>query len=386
MSGRVFIHVQHLLGSGHVRRAAAIGTTLAARGFDVEIASGGPPIPGLTTGGARLFQLPPLRVRDASFQVLIDENGRPVDESWRAMRRDRLLARCKTHLPDVVITELFPFGRRALEFELLPLIDLVRSMRPRPLIVCSLRDVLVAPRDPEKTARAVRRAREWFDRILVHGDPGLIDLPASYPAARALADKITYTGYVASPPCADAPPGDGDGEVLVSAGGGAVGARLFGAALGARQAGAAAGRTWRLLLGSDLPAADRAQLMAAAGPGLVAEPARTDFVSLLRRCHVSVSQAGYNTVVDLMETNARAVLVPFATEGETEQSQRAAALHARGWAELMAEAELSPQRLAAAIERVATRPPSSVATVNCAGALETARTIERLLSRPSGTP
>ncbi|HEX9463170.1 MAG TPA: glycosyltransferase [Alphaproteobacteria bacterium] len=381
MTGRVFIHVQHLLGSGHARRTAAIGAALAARGFDVEIASGGPPVPGLTTGDAHLFQLPPLRARDASFKTLIDENGRPVDDTWRAMRRDRLLACCRAHRPDVVVTELFPFGRRGLEFELLPLIDLVRSMRPRPLILCSLRDVLVAPRDPEKTERTIRRARDWFDGILVHGDPRLIELPASYPAAQALADRITYTGYVASPPCAEAPSGDGAGEVLVSAGGGAVGARLFSAALSARQAGAAAGRAWRLLLGSDLPAADRARLIADAGPGLVVEPARPDFVSLLRRCHVSVSQAGYNTAVDLMETNARAVLVPFASEGETEQTQRALALQARGWAELVAEAELSPQHLAAAIDRAATQPPPALNTLNCAGALETARTIERLMSR-----
>lgn len=380
MSGRVFIHVQHLLGSGHVRRAAAIGAGLAARGFDVEIASGGPAIPGLTTGGARLTQLPALRVKDASFKTLIDEQGRIVDDGWRRARRERLLALCRARRPDVVITELFPFGRRALEFELLPLIELARSARPRPLILCSLRDVLVAPRDPAKSARAVQRARDWYDRVLVHGDPRLIELPDSYPPAREIGDRIIYTGYVASVANAEAPAGDGADEVLVSAGGAAVGARLFDAALGARKEGAAAGDRWRFLLGNDLAPADRARFLAAAGPGLIVEPARTDFASLLRRCRISVSQAGYNTAVDLIETDARAVLVPFATEGETEQTQRAMAMAARGWAEVVPETELSAARLAAAIDRASSAPRRDAEILDCTGAAATARIVEQLLA------
>ena len=380
MTARVFIHVQHLLGSGHVRRAAAIGAGLAAHGFDVEIASGGPAIPGLTTGSARLTQLPALRVKDSSFKTLIDEQGRIVDDAWLSTRRERLLTLCMAQRPDVVITELFPFGRRALEFELLPLIDRARSLRPRPLILSSLRDVLVAPRDPAKSARAVQRARDWYDRILVHGDPRLIELADSYPPSRELADRLIYTGYVTSVTSAKAPAGDGDNEVLVSAGGAAVGARLFDAALAARKEGSASGHRWRLLLGNDLAPVDRARFLAAAGPGLIVEPARTDFAGLLRRCHVSVSQAGYNTAVDLIETNARAVLVPFATEGETEQTQRAMAMAARGWAEVVPEAELNAARLAAAIDTASTAPRRGAEVLDCTGAAATARIVEQLLA------
>jgi predicted glycosyltransferase len=42
--------------------------------------------------------------------------------------------------------EMFPFGRRRFHFELEPLLDHCYSKSPRPLILCSTRDVLVTPR------------------------------------------------------------------------------------------------------------------------------------------------------------------------------------------------------------------------------------------------
>ncbi|MCH8110355.1 MAG: glycosyl transferase, partial [Proteobacteria bacterium] len=42
---RVFFYVQHLLGIGHLRRAATITRAMAARGLDVTVASGGSEIP-----------------------------------------------------------------------------------------------------------------------------------------------------------------------------------------------------------------------------------------------------------------------------------------------------------------------------------------------------
>jgi len=380
MKGRVFIHVQHLLGTGHTRRAAAVAAALADAGLEVVMASGGPPVAALVIGRAHLIQLPALRARDSSFKELIDEHGRPVDEVWRAARRDQVLAHVRAFRPDVLITELFPFGRRLIEFELVPLIETARALHPRPLVLSSLRDILVAPRDAAKAAEAVRRTKAWYDAVLVHGDPALLDLPASYPAADAVADKTFYTGYIAAHPGPEAPVGDGVDEIIVSAGGGVVGAALFDAAVAARRSGVAAGRRWRFLVGGDLPATARERLAASANEALIVEPARPDFVSLLRRCHVSVSQAGYNTAMDIVEAKVRAVLVPFATEGETEQTQRAAAFAACGWAEVVREAELGGGRLGQAITAAATRPFVE-RRLNCDGARETVRIVTQLLEQ-----
>ena len=53
-----------------------------------------------------------------------------------------------------------------------------------------------------------------------------------------------------------------------------------------------------------------------------AEARRADFRALLRNATLSISQAGYNTVVDTLCWADRAVLVPFGTDRETEQTDR----------------------------------------------------------------
>jgi len=91
MTARVFFYVQHLLGIGHLRRAAALARTLAAGGFDVLLVSGGAPVDGLALGGARLHQLPPVRAADARLKELARLDGAPVDEAFRARRTRQLL-------------------------------------------------------------------------------------------------------------------------------------------------------------------------------------------------------------------------------------------------------------------------------------------------------
>ncbi|HEX2116753.1 MAG TPA: glycosyltransferase [Alphaproteobacteria bacterium] len=380
MTARVLFHVQHLLGSGHLRRAAAIASALADAGFEVELVSGGFPVRDLDCGAARLIQLPPARAADESFKTLLGERGAPVDDAWRTARREALLARFEAFAPDVVITELFPLGRRVLSFELVPLLEAAHHRAPRPLILASVRDVLARKDDQRKTAEMIARVHAWYDHVLVHGDPALLPLGASFPEAR-IAGRVVYTGYVGGPAKPAPPGGEGEGEVIVSVGGGAVGARLLEAAVVARPLSAAGNRPWRLLLGADLPTDARERLQGAADAGCIVEPARRDFPGLLARCHVSVSQAGYNTVMDVLTARARAVLVPFAAANETEQSVRANALARRGWAVVCDEAGLTAPILAAAIDRAAALERPDASALRRDGARETARRVSEWLVR-----
>jgi predicted glycosyltransferase len=66
---------------------------------------------------------------------------------------------------------------------------------------------------------------------------------------------------------------------------------------------------------------------------------------------LSISQAGYNTVVETLVHGDRAVLVPFATARETEQRRRAQTLAERGLVQTVSADGLDGAILAAAIER-----------------------------------
>src|SRR5262249_5048456 len=157
----------------------------------------------------------------------------PLDSALEAERRQLVLDAFARSRPQVVVTETYPFGRRALRFELEPLIETVRAAAPRPALVASIRDILVAKPDPAKRRAMVERFQPVYDRVLGHADPRLIRLEASLPEAAELAGRIHYTGFVAPA----AMPADGagsampSGEVVVSAGGGVVGAALLRAAL-----------------------------------------------------------------------------------------------------------------------------------------------------------
>lgn len=374
---RVLFHVQHLLGTGHLRRAASIAAALAEAGLEVTLASGGMPVADIGTGGARLFQLPPLKALDERFSGLADADGRPIGERERAVRRDRLLALYREMRPHALVIEAYPFARRQLEFELLPLLAAARRTEPRPLVVSSVRDI-VQRKSAERMAAMAERAAREFDLVLVHGDPAIVPFEASFPAASQLADRLHYTGYVASPAVARGRPGDpGWGEVVVSAGGGAVGATLLAAALAARPLTRLAAATWRLLAGPNLGAADFARLADRAPGGVIVERARPDFSQLLANCAVSVSQAGYNTATDILAAGVRSVLVPFAGEGETEQGQRAERLARLGFARVVAEDDLGPDTLAAAVEAALDAPAPATSRPRMDGAEESARLLVR---------
>ena len=371
---RVLFHVQHLLGIGHWRRAAALADAMQHAGLAVTVLAGGTPEGSPGGAGFATIQLPPARAADAGFTSIVDEAGRPIDDEFRARRRAGVLAAFDRVRPHVVLIESFPFGRRAFRFELLPLIEAARRAAPCPAVIASVRDVLVTRDDPARAADIVATVRRDFDAVLVHGDPALIALEASFPAAVDIADRLRYTGYVA------APGGDDDGvagtgEVIVSAGGGAVGRALLRTALAARPLSPLAGARWRLLAGPHLPDADYAALAIAlpADGSVTLERFRDDFPALLRRCALSISQAGYNTTLDIIRARPRAVVVPFAAGAETEQAMRSALLAQRGVLHVLREAELDGPRLATAIAgALAGPPPAAGLAVRLDGAAATA--------------
>jgi predicted glycosyltransferase len=350
--------VQHLMGIGHQRRAASIARQLCLRGAEVCYVSGGYPLSGLDLGTARLVQLPPARAADVSYQTLLDEHGRPVTPQWQRARRDALLESFDRFRPQALVTETYPFGRGLLRFELEPLVDRARRLSPRPRLFCSLRDI-VHPRSGKRNEAIAEIVRSRYDAVLVHSDPGVVELGASFPQVGEIGDRIRYTGYVVDrrQPCAGTP-GPGSG-VLVSGGGGVVAERLLETAIRALPLSQLKGEPWRVLVGPAVSEAAFQRLRGLAGSRARVERNRADFPRLLADCRVSVSQGGYNTLLDVVQARARAVIVPFTEGDEAEQSARARLFQQKGLVHVLAPEELDAETLAAAIDRAATlpRPP-----------------------------
>lgn len=383
---RVLFYVQHLLGIGHLKRAVSLVDAMTRAGLEVTLVTGGVPVPGLPVNAARCVQLPPASAADMTFRNLLDARGQPVDAQWKQLRCEQLLAAWHEAEPHALVIELFPFGRRQMRFELLPLLDAAVSRIDRPVIVSSVRDVLGgAQADPARQDLMMESFERYFDHVLVHGDPALVPFERTFRHTGQLGRRLHYTGYVVghpAPPPPTAALSREAGEVIVSVGGGAVGRQLLEAAVQARPLTVLAQHQWRLLAGVNARDADlvRLQEMARAQSGVVVERHRPDFVLRLSRCRMSISQAGYNTVMDILQTRTPAVVVPFAGGAEVEQSLRARLLAERGWLGLVDEPALGPVALAQAIDQVALRPSVATLPVNLDGARNSAALVAQWIA------
>lgn len=364
---RIFFWVQHLLGIGHLKRTATIARACRRAGLEVTVVSGGHPVPGLDIADAQLVQLPPVRAADKYFKVLVDETDTEIDDAFRARRAALLREAWRAAQPDVLVTELYPFGRRQLRHELLPLLEEAGAQDRPPLVVSSVRDILVEPPKPERVREMLEVIERHYDRVLIHGDPTLIPFDETFAHAGQIADRIAYTGYVVETPPAT-PGGPGSGEVIVSAGGGAVSEELFRAAMAARPRTKLAEAPWRILAGHALPEDAFARIADEAPAGFVVERARPDFTTLMANCTLSISQGGYNTVMEMMSTRTRGVIVPYAGGLETEQTLRARLLETRSGIRAIPEDALTPERLAEAVDAALDAPPPDATGLDTGGA------------------
>jgi predicted glycosyltransferase len=197
VTDRVMFYCQHVLGIGHLVRSAEIVRELA-RDSHVLLVTGGE-IPG----GFRLpenidtLQLTPLKTSPDFSSLQLCDFSRGLEET-RAIRRTLLLEAFNELNPDVLVTELFPFGRKHFRFELLPLLERARSQHSRrTLVVSSVRDILVARKDQEEyEERVCSLVNSFYDLVLVHGDEKFLKLDESFSRVSDLRCTMAYTGYV----------------------------------------------------------------------------------------------------------------------------------------------------------------------------------------------
>ena len=379
MTPRALIAVTHLLGSGHLVRATHLARALGTAGFDTMLVSGGTAPRSVPEGPFTFAQLPPVKVEGVDFRNLLDPEGSPVSQEYRALRREMLSDLTAQHRPDVVITEHFPFGRRQLADEFLDMIGVAMAANPKTLVLSSVRDVLVTPR-ADRIREAEERIAGHFDAVLVHGDAAFLPLERSWPVAPELAQKLRYTGYLTGLDERAAPLEPG--EIVVSAGGSAVGLPLFELAIAT--AILMGNRTrWRILGGQGIGAAEFADLQGRAPAHVRVERARPDFPALLAGCALSISQAGYNTVLDLLRAGRPAIVVPFDAGNETEQAIRAEAMERAGLARclrLSGPDSLTPEGLAEAVAEMLEAGPTPPLVIDRAGAEASVAVIAKLLA------
>jgi predicted glycosyltransferase len=379
----LLFYCQHAMGMGHLVRSLALADALS-QSFRVVFLNGGelPPCVSLPRE-VEIINLPPLRLTDG--QLVSCDNHYSVVQAQDA-RLDQILSVFRRLSPELLLIELYPFGRKKFEFELLPLLEEAKTQQFfAPLMVCSLRDILVSGRRNQQIheERIVFTANRWFDAILVHSDPSFARLEDSFHPRTRLSPSVHHTGFVVGSRRKLPRDRSRNGPIVVSAGGGHYGFQLLSSAIEAHALlSQTEPLTMKLVAGPFLPEEQWKELRVASDGrrGVTLVRSVPDLYSELSQARASISQCGYNTAMEIIQAQVPALVVPFADRGEDEQLRRAQRLEALDAVRVLEQKELTPKRLVDEIRTLIDFQPR-MAHLNFDGARRSTEILYELLKR-----
>ena len=114
---KILYYCQHVLGIGHFHRSLEI-CRACSDAHQVTMIVGGPDI-AAADQPFDFLKLPGLQMDDQFSRLQSCDPGLDLEEVKRR-RVETLLSFYRTAAPDCLILELYPFGRKAFRFELIP--------------------------------------------------------------------------------------------------------------------------------------------------------------------------------------------------------------------------------------------------------------------------
>lgn len=368
---RFLLYGHDSFGLGHLRRNLAIAARLSA---DLPRAST-LIITGCPTAPA--FPLPPrtdiLKLPSITKDAAGEYCARHLlvsPDSMRDMRARLILQVAADFVPDAFIVDHSPAGAAG---EVLPTLHYLRQHHPTTLRICGLRDIADDPvliRKQWGAAGIYSLFDTAYDQIFVYGARDVFDVGLEYGLSARAQAKLVFCGYFRRP---DVPRprrvvrGElhtGDAPlVLVTTGGGGDGEDLihtYVQVLRRRFAQKSLRFTSMIVTGPlmTLDARGRIGRLIQGGLPVTILDFSLDFYSYLNAADLVVAMGGYNTVCEALSLGKRLLIVPR-VHPRREQEIRAARLAARGLADWIRPAELTPARLDRALSMLLGRDVQS---------------------------
>lgn len=343
---KVMFYCQHILGMGHLIRSVEIVKGLIPD-FQICFINGGKVIDEFKfPREIEVINIPAVQT-DSDFNEL-----RPVDEHLtisevEEKRKNILLATCDRFKPDILIIELYPFGRRRFSFELIPLVEKAKSMRTK--IVSSVRDIVVTKqnqqRHEEKVCRLINR---YFDMLLIHGDPNFVKLNLSFSRIDDLNCPVHYTGYVVQPvpkpqKVIQKP------LILVSVGGGRFGHDLLECV--ANTAPILKDKIphyIQIFTGPFCPESvlNKLQTITSDQDNIRVDRYTPNLLDYMQQADLSIGMSGYNTTMNILSTGVKAMMMAFQGNNDQEQLTRLTKLDKLGRVKMIHPDDLNPKKFA----------------------------------------
>ena len=390
---KLMFYCQHILGIGHLVRSMEIVRGLVAD-FEICFINGGKAITGFEIPpGVEVVNLPAIET-DPEFQNLsVVDDSRSLEEV-QEFRTNKLLEIFNSFQPDVLMIELFPFGRRRFSFELVPLLERVKAQGRKTKVVCSLRDIVVTKQDRERHEEKIcKLMNQYFDLLLIHGDRQFQPLEESFSRISDLNCPVHYTGYVVQSTPENPVLNDEDKAVLnyhkplilASIGGGRFGHELLDSLVEAAPIlQRIVPHQIQIFTGPFFPEAKFAQmqLLVSTQPNINIQRYTPNLLTYMEKAEMSISMGGYNTTMNILTTGVRSMMLPFVGNGDLEQTIRSQKLEDLGILNVIHPEDLEPKKFAKKIVQCLMETPNPV-KIDLDGVEKTAGFLKGLLKVPA---
>ncbi|MEH2086389.1 glycosyltransferase family protein [Nostoc sp.] len=386
---RIMFYCQHILGMGHLVRSREIVRGLT-KDFQVCFINGGEIIQGFEIpAGVEVINLPAIKTDPEFSELQVVDDAFSLNEA-KEIRKNRLLEIFQQFQPDILIVELFPFGRRRFSFELIPLLELAKSNKGSTKIVSSLRDIVAVK--PEKQVKHEEKVckliNKYFDMLLVHSDPELVPLEATFSRVNDLKCQVYYTGYVVQEPPTNPILTDQDREIiksdkpliLASVGGGRFGHDLLECVVNtAPFLEKLLPHHIQVFTGPFIPNSKFKELqqMAKFSKNIYIRRYTPYLLNYMKKADLSINMSGYNTTMNILTTGVRAMILPFTGNQDREQTIRAEKLSNLGIVKFINHNYLQPDYLAINIINYLKEQPNKI-SFDSGGVEKTANILKAL--------
>jgi predicted glycosyltransferase len=368
-SPKIVLYSHDTFGMGNIRRTLILSQEFITEypGASVLIITGSPMIHAFRIPpGIDYIKLPCID-RFAAEQYApryLASCAEEVKQTREAVLRESVLR----FNPDLMVIDKRASG---IDGELLPTLSALRQNGRHTKLVLGVRDILD---EPERTRKVLasngsfKTIDEFYDEVWIYGSKGIFDTAKEYGFPESVVRKTVYCGYLKRP-TVSAKRSDGSPRILITTGGGGDGSDLIEAYLAGL---------------STLPRNVALHSTVIFGPQMQQEARldllrrfdymtdvnflefEADITSLYAESDLVVSQAGYNTVCELLSFCRRAILVPR-SEPVREQLIRARLLAGRGFFAYLEPGDLTSATLISKVLESLNTSPITASTVDLDG-------------------
>ncbi|MDR4517730.1 MAG: hypothetical protein MRK00_10155 [Nitrosomonas sp.] len=318
---RILIYSHDTFGLGNIRRMLSIAKHLVSehKNYSVLLLSGSPMLHAFRIPQQLDYIKLPCLQRDELGTYGVRSLGIDMTDTLK-LRSNLIRSTVEDYQPDIVIIDKKPLGICA---ELEPALNYLKKRRNPPGVILLLRDILDSP----EVTRQIWRKRgyfdaieEYYDRILVVGQPEIFDIASEYDFPPAAAKKIEYCGYIRREAglkekeeiLAELGLNDKQKLLLITPGGGKDGTHLVTSYLKAIKTVSNQHIHSLVLCGPEMMEAcqDLVNTQARGCTGITIRNFTDDLMSYMNAADGVISMFGYNTMCEILTLQKPAIVIP----------------------------------------------------------------------------